>query len=319
MRRLWLVLLLLTACDPNQQPVASPSPSPTPTWEAVEGTESFGDPASMAFAPNGDLWVGNYESSSLARYTAPFASGVPHAATVITAAAIMGPNAMVFDAHGYLWVPMYGNGTVAGFTPADLTAGRAPSIVLTAGAGVLQQPAGVAIDPRTGDLWVSNAAVGHLVRFPRAGLEQGKSKADVVLDVPDEECQGVAVQGSHLWHACAESDTLYVYDIPTRSGRPKPVTTFSWKAARPCGPVLLVDAPNGLGVACYETGSVVVMSPVTPAGTYVEQSRVTAPELANVHGLAYDSSGALWAGTNLNAILRFPAGATRPDVVLRAR
>ncbi len=312
MRRLWLVLLL-TACSSPAKPVASPSP--TPTWEAVEGTEAFGDPASMAFSANGDLWVGNYESSSLARYAPPFSSGVPKAAAVVTAPAVKGPNAMVFDAHGYLWVPMYGNGSVAGFTPADLTAGRAPSIVLTAGAGVLQQPAGVAIDPRTGDLWVSNAAVGHLVRFPRAGLEAGRSKADVVLDVPDEECQAIAVVDGRLWHGCADSDKVYVYDLPSHSGTAKPVATFGF--GTPCAPVLFAAAPDGLGVACYVSGSVAVLA--SRGGKPAEVSRVTAPELANVHGLAYDSSGAMWAGTNLNAILRFPRGASRPDLVWRAR
>jgi sugar lactone lactonase YvrE len=316
MRRLWLVLLLTACTSPAKAPVASPSP--TPTWEAVEGTESFGDPASLAFAPSGDLWVGNYESSSLARYPAPFASGVPKAASVITAAAVKGPNAMVFDAHGFLWVPMYGNGTVAGFSPADLAAGRAPSVVLTADPGVLLQPAGVALDPKTSDLWVSNAAVGHIVRFPRDGLELGASKADVVLNVPDEGCQGIAIRDGRLWHACAKTDTLYVYDLPTRSGTPKPVATIAWPTDKPCGPVLLVTTADRLGVACY-SGSVVLLPAVAKSGAPEETFRITAPELANVHGLAIDPSGAVWAGTNLNAILRFPEGMTVPDLVMRAR
>jgi streptogramin lyase len=332
MRRLVLVALLaLAACDPAPTRTGAPGPqkpsTSAPTGprvvDTVEGTKAFGDPAALAFDTAGRLYVGNYESGTIARYLPADLerSGVPAASAVVEKPEVKGPNAMVFDAHGYLWVPMYDAGTVVGFTPDDLLAARAPSIVLRPGGDVLVQPAGVALDA-DGNLWVSNSGVGHLVRFPRrGGLEAGTAKPDVVLDVVDAECQGVAVVDGRLWHACADSDEIYVYDLKAvKSGRPKPSAVLKWPLGRQCGPVQLTSAPDGgLAAACYNDAAVVVFRAVARNGNVVETSRISAPELTNVHGIAFDSSGALWAGTNLNVLARFPAGATDPDVVLRPR
>jgi len=311
-------LVLLAACGDREPPPLG-TEQYLPDLEAVEGTKAFGDPAALAFAANGDLWVANYESSTLARYAPDqlTRSGAPTAATVIEAPAIKGPNAMVFDAHGYLWVAMYDAGSVAGFTPADLVAGRAPSIVMAPGGGVLVQPAGVALDA-DGNLWVANSGVGHLVRFPRnGGLEAGTAKPDVGLDVPDEECQGIAVREGKLWHACADSDTVYVYGLPARSGKPAATATLRWgrdgRAA--CAPVQVAATPDGgLAFACYAGAAVAVVRDTTG-----EESRVAAQALTNVHGIAYDASGALWAGTNLNVLGRYTGTTSYPDVLLRPR
>jgi streptogramin lyase len=313
-------LVLLAACG-DKEPPPPRTELDLPDIEAVEGTKAFGDPAALAFAANGDLWVANYESSTLARYAPDqlAQSGAPTPATVVEAPSIKGPNAMVFDAHGYLWVAMYDAGSVAGFTPADLVAGRAPSIVMAPGGGVLVQPAGVALDA-DGNLWVSNSGVGHVVRFPRkGGLEAGTAKPDVVLDVPDEECQAVAVRDGKLWHGCADSDTVYVYDLPVRSGRPTARTTFRWgqNGGPACAPVQAAATPDGaLAFACYATASVAVVTGTQPL---TESARVSAQALTNVHGIAYDASGALWAGTNLNVLARYVGQQSMPDVVLRPR
>ena len=231
---------------------------------------------------------------------------------------------MVFDAHGYLWVAMYDAGTVAGFTPADLAAGRAPSIVLAPGGGVLVQPAGVALDA-DGNLWVSNSGVGHVVRFPRkGGLEAGTAKPDIVLEVPDDECQGIAVRDGKLWHACADSDRAYVYELPTKSGKPAWKQVMVWSgpgsSGRPCAPVQIATTPGGaLAFACYANQAVAVVEGRTEM---TENSRVVSRPLTNLHGIAYDSSGALWAGTNYNVIARFASGTlgqAYPDVILRPR
>ncbi|HEV2889918.1 MAG TPA: hypothetical protein VGX28_06035 [Frankiaceae bacterium] len=289
-----------------------------PGFDRAEGTKAFGDPAALAFAANGDLWVGNYETSTIARYAADqIAPGfrAPAAATVIEGGAIKGPNAMVFDAHGYLWVAMYDGDRVAGFTPEDLVAGRAPSIVLPDPGGVLRKPAGVALDS-AGNLWVANSGVGHLVRYPRrGGLEAGTARPDVVLDVANDECQAIAAYQGRLWLGCADSDVVYVYPGNLRSGKPAWDTRLDWKGS--CGPVQLATTPDGrLAAACYHSGAVSFLE----RGQVSESYGIQEPALANVHGIAFDATGNVWAGTNRNVILAYPEGQGRlPVVVLRPR
>ncbi|HEX8003557.1 MAG TPA: hypothetical protein VF519_12760 [Mycobacteriales bacterium] len=318
--------LLVTSCSAEHGPPADRRvrQEVLTDVEAAEGTKAFGDPAALAFAANGDLWVGNYESSTLARYPADAikAWGTPDAATVIEGGAIKGPNAMVFDAHGYLWVAMYDGDRVAGFTPADLVAGRPPSLVLPDPGGVLRKPAGVALDA-DGNLWVANAGVGHLVRYPRrGGLEAGTARPDVVLDVVDAGCQGVGVRDGLLWLGCPDVDTAYAYALPAKSGRPAVRTTYEWQGR--CGPVQFAPAPDGtFAVACYHTGSVTPFEggagPSAPGAPFVRGRQ--AQVLTHVHGIAYDAEGALWAGTNLNVIVRYALDATSglPAVVLRPK
>ena len=321
LRTPFLTTLLLAACARGGGPGPSPTPFTQPMLPPVEGaaaTREFGDPASFAFAANGDLWVGNYATSTLARYAADqLAPGyrAPVAASVIEGGAIKGPNAMVFDAHGYLWVAMYDGDRVAGFTPEDLVAGRPPSLVLPDPRGVLRRPAGVALDA-DGNLWVANAAVGHLVRYPRrGGLEAGTAAPDVVLQVADDDCQAVAVNAGRLWLGCSESDVAYVYALATRSGTPRWLTRLDWKGG--CGPVQFATTPDGrLGAACYRSGGVALLERGQPSQSY----QVREQALTNVHGLAFDGEGRIWAGTNLNVILRYdPRQGSLPDVVLRPR
>lgn len=315
-----VVAVLVTSCAGGDSPPA-PRESYLPDLAGVQGTKEFGDPSALAFAANGDLWVGNYESSTLARYRPDqiAAYGVPRAATVIEGGAVKGPNAMVFDAHGYLWVAMQDGDRIAGFTPQDLEAGRPPSVVLPDPDHVLREPAGVALDGE-GNLWVSNAAVGNLVRYPRRGIEAGTAKPDVVAEVANDDCQGVAVQGRRLWLGCSDTDVVYAYDLPLRSGRPAFRTRLDWSGPKACGPVQLVLAPGDLvAAACYRSSSVALFG---ARGKPVEEGRVFAQSMNNVHGIAYDSSGALWVGTNLNVVARYPTGPGRraiPDVVLRPR
>lgn len=311
---------LLAACgggdkrEPRYHDVLAPV-------EAVQGTMGFDDPASMAFAPNGDLWVGNYLSGTIARYPAAelARSGAPKPAAVIEGRDIKGPNAMVFDAHGYLWVPMYDSHRVVGFTPADLVAGRAPSIVLPDPDGVLRKPAGVALD-RDGNLWVSNSAVGHLVRYPRrGGLEAGTAKPDIVVEVANDDCQAVAVHAGRLWLGCADTDVVYVYPINPRSGR---APFLAKQTLRQCAPVQFVPAPQGaVATACYRAAEVRILGvggrPEEAAGGVSHQV------LTNVHGVAFDASGGLWAGTNYNVLVGYTGPRHGPDlipdVILRPR
>lgn len=328
-RTAFALLLLLAACgsDPEPAPSSSPTPSPSAsaTFEATESTVEFGDPASLAFDAKGDLWVGNYETRSLARYApaALAASGVPDSETVIVDPALAGPNALAFDSQGWAWLPIYGSGSVVGFSPADLAAGRKPSVVIQPGDGTLVQPGGVAFD-KAGNLWVSNASAGHLVRFPAATLRSGKVEADVVLDVPDEKCQGVLVDPSgNVWQSCAGTDRLYVYAAATvaKSGAPKPARTVQWGGSAICGPTLMTLHANAVWVACYEAHAAVAL-PLTASGTPAETARISGVELTGVHGIAFDKAGRLWLGTNLNAILRvdtLTTGPVRPAVVLRSR
>lgn len=320
-----LALVVLTSCTDGSGPGPEP-PGPRftkvlPSLPPSRGTRAFDDPAALAFAPNGDLWVANRESSTLARYApGQLAPGLraPVPANVVQGGAIKGPNAMVLDAHGYLWVAMRDAHRVAGFTPEDLAAARPPSLVLPDPTGVLREPAGVALDA-DGNLWVANAGVGRLARYPRrGGLEAGTALPDVVLTVADDDCGSIGVHLGRLWLGCAYSDAFYVYDAKARTGRPPWLTRLDHSG---CGPVQIVAAPaGGLAAACSRAPSVMLFARDGVPGV---DGRVTTQALTAVHGIAYDSSGALWAGTSRNVIARFtdtgPDPDDVPDVVLRPR
>jgi sugar lactone lactonase YvrE len=157
----------LVRFDPAQL-AASGSPVPAVTISGL------GRPAGLAFDAAGSLWVSDSRRAKLASFSEAQldTSGflVPRVVISALAASMATPSGIAFDADGNLWVGNIGNQTVVAFSPAQLaaTGTPAPTVVLSANAGSLSIPTGLAFDP-DGSMWVMGGT-GALEKFPRTSL-----------------------------------------------------------------------------------------------------------------------------------------------------
>jgi sugar lactone lactonase YvrE len=162
------------------QLAASGSPTPAVTISAASG--SLADPVGIAFDASGDLWVANTNGNTIVEYTPSqlSASGAPAPAVTLsaTASSIVGPLTIAFDASGKLWVANGDNAqnTVVAFSTSQLAASGSPApvVTLSANAGSLANPAGLAFDA-SGDLWVSNATGASIVEFSASQIASSGS------------------------------------------------------------------------------------------------------------------------------------------------
>jgi len=101
-----------------------------------------------------------------------------------TAGSIVGPIGLAFDGLGNLWVANgnTGHNTVVEFVASQLTTSGAPTpaVVLSANAGSLASPAGLAFD-NSHNLWVANAASPTVVEFTPGQLASNGSPAPNVV------------------------------------------------------------------------------------------------------------------------------------------
>jgi sugar lactone lactonase YvrE len=168
--RLWVANFgtgTLIRFDPEQL-AAGGAPAPKVVLSGA------GHPSALAFDASGSLWVSDYEAHRLLRYDTSqlSASGSPAPAAVLTASdgSLVNPSGLAFDDSGSLWVSNLVSGTVVAFGAGQLaaTGSVAPRVVLSANAGSLVVPAGLAFDA-DGSLWVLGGG-GGLVRFASASL-----------------------------------------------------------------------------------------------------------------------------------------------------
>ena len=84
----------------------------------------------MAFDSSGDLWVANYNSSTLVEYTPDeLATGAPTPAITISpdrSGSLDAPDDLAFDPSGDLWVANYNSNTVVEYSPGRFTQSRGP-------------------------------------------------------------------------------------------------------------------------------------------------------------------------------------------------
>ena len=131
--------------------------------------------AAVAFDANGNLWVTLAGNNAVVEYTASqlSASGTPTPAVTLTATAgsLKFPAGLAFDASGNLWVANASNTTVVAFSPSQLatTGSPTPAVTLSATAGSLSEPAGLAF-AASGSLWVANEGANSVVEFTASQL-----------------------------------------------------------------------------------------------------------------------------------------------------
>jgi len=150
----------------------------------------LGQPAALAFDAAGSLWMSDIRRDKLASFgEAQLATSgflVPQVVISALAASMANPAGIAFDASGNLWVANVSNQTVVAFSPAQLaaTGSPVPHVVLSANAGSLSSPVGVAFDA-AGALWVVSD-VGKLEKFPGAALAAtGAPAPSVRLTLPN--------------------------------------------------------------------------------------------------------------------------------------
>lgn len=158
--------------------------APTP---AAVLSGSFTNPASIAFGPDGNLWV--TDANHVAAYANADlgANDAVQPAIVLTGASIddggvPGAVALAFDRNDALWVANLAGDRVMRFDPADIAATGEPVAAVTVSGPSIDNPQTIAFD-RTGNLWLSSDL--GIVMFRAARLT-----ADVT-DAADLELAGL--------------------------------------------------------------------------------------------------------------------------------
>jgi sugar lactone lactonase YvrE len=258
-----------------------------------------------AFDASGNLWVANANSSTVVAFTASQlgASGSPTPAVTLSANAgsLNSPAWLAFDASGNLWVANFNNSTVVAFTASQLasTGSPTPAVTLSATAGSLNFPVGLAFDA-TGKLWVSNAIGNTVVAFTASQFAASGSPTPAVtlsassgsLNYPS----GLAFDASgNLWVSNAFGNTLVAFS-PSQlaaSSSPTPAVTLSATAGSLLNPSgLAFDASGDLWVANVGNTTVVAFaaSQLVTSGAPTPNVTVSGSSLSNPAGLAFDPS-----------------------------
>ena len=242
------------------------SQSPVSTF--VPASAGLSEPIGMAFDSSGNLYVANYEESTISEVTpggavSLFASG----------GGLDGPTGMAFDASGNLYVANWNDSTISKVTP-----GGAVSTFVSSSEG-LAEPFGLAFDS-SGNLYVANEGTNTINKVTPNGTVSTFANSTNGLSDPT----GLAFDASgNLFVSSRDNDTI---SKVTPGGT---VSTFvSSGLNNPWG--IAFDASGNLDVANFYGNTV---SQVTPDGTV--STLIDATEgLSDPAGLAFDSSGALY-------------------------
>lgn len=151
------------------------------TTEITPVGGSLSAPMGLAFDAAHGLWVANFSSGTLVRFSAAQldAGGALEPAVVISGAGQ--PAALAFDAAGSLWVADYQANRILRYDAAQqaVTGSPAPA-VLTAADSSLRNPSGLAFDA-AGNLWVSNLSSATVVAFGTGQLATPGSRIPRVV------------------------------------------------------------------------------------------------------------------------------------------
>ena len=131
---------------------------------------SLNEPDGLACDSAGDLWVANYNSSTVVEYKLrQLSTGSPAPAMTISpgpSASLDAPDALAFDSSGDLWVANYNSNTVVEYRAGQLDNRIPPAsaMITPEPGGMLDGPDGLVFDP-SGDLWVVNFNNNTVVEY----------------------------------------------------------------------------------------------------------------------------------------------------------
>ena len=160
------------------------------TTISSDASDSLSGPVALALDQAGDLWVANYDNSTVVEYTlSNLASGARIPAVTISTDAsrtLNSPLGLAFDRSGDLWVAANLSNKLLEYAKSDLVNGaEVPAVTISPDAwGSLNSPGGLAFDP-SGDLWVANYGDNSLAVFAPAQLALSGSLATRAVAGPN--------------------------------------------------------------------------------------------------------------------------------------
>jgi IPT/TIG domain len=218
-------------------------------WAGLAVTAGSGPAAAATVTPT--IYVANQAASTVTSYPLTASGNQSPAATLSASAGSLNePFGQAFDAHGDLWVSSYGGNTVVEYTPSQLAATGAPTpaVTISASAGSLNGPDGLAFDAH-GDLWVANNSGSTVVEYTPSQLAAtGAPTPAVTISASAGSLNGPVglAFDAHgdLWVANYFGNTVVEY-IPSQlaaTGAPAPADTLGGASTGLNGPASLVIA-----------------------------------------------------------------------------
>ncbi len=263
-------------------------------------------PQGVAIDASGNVWVPNYDSSSLSEFNS---NGVPRTGSPYTAAGLDNPTSVAIDVNGNAWVANYNGDDISEINSVGSKISGPPGFT----GGGLNQPYGIAIDSTTNYVWVANNGGNSLSEFESSGpaiSPSGVGFGDQVLAGP----AGIAADtAGDVWTADYLGGNGVAEAVPNSSqpGQPPNVTLYTGGGLNsPFG--VAIDASGN--VWATNRGGPGSLSEFTSTGTAVTGTGgYSGGGLSNPYGIAIDGAGSVWAannGGNADSISEFSSGGT---------
>lgn len=132
------------------------SGSPVPVVTLSDSAGSLNGPVELAFDASGNLWVADFNSSTVVAFTpnqlAASGSPIPSVTLSATGGSLDAPVGLAFDASGDLWVANEFGNTVVEFAASQLVTSGSPTPNVTVSGSSLDHPFGLAFDPHAPNL-----------------------------------------------------------------------------------------------------------------------------------------------------------------------
>ena len=278
----------------------------TDTGGGLDGTGLA--PGGVAIDAAGNVWVPNYDSSSLSEFNS---NGVPKTGSPYSAAGLDNPTSVAIDHYGNAWIANFNGDDISEFNSLGSKISGPPGFI----GGGLNNPYGIAIDT-FGNAWAANNGGNSLSEFESntsGGLAISGSSGfgSDVLAGP----AGIAADtAGDVWTANYLAGKASIAEAKPSNlpGQPPTVTLYTGGGLNsPYG--VAIDASGNVW-ATNRGGAVGSLSEFTSTGTPITGSKgYSGGGLSNPYGIAIDGLGNVWAvnnGGNFDSVSEFSSAGT---------
>jgi len=265
-------------------------------------------PGGVAIDAAGNVWVPNYDSSSLSEFNS---NGVPKTGSPYSAAGLDNPTSVAIDHFGNAWIANFNGDDISEFNSLGSKISGPPGFI----GGGLNNPYGIAIDT-FGNAWAANNGGNSLSEFESntsGGLAISGSSGfgSDVLAGP----AGIAADtAGDVWTANYLAGKASIAEAKPSNlpGQPPTVTLYTGGGLNsPYG--VAIDASGNVW-ATNRGGAVGSLSEFTSTGTPITGSKgYSGGGLSNPYGIAIDGLGNVWAvnnGGNFDSVSEFSSAGT---------